>query len=271
MEIDMKMKRFISVLTVLTLMLCACALITFASSEPATEVYVTVVDGEGKLAMAMEKIALRDVDGDGEFTVNDALYCAHDAKFEGGAEAGYSSDEGQYGLYITKLWGTANGGSYGYYINNASAMSLSDKVSSGDTVCAFVYTDTTAWSDTYCYFDRNSVDVKSGETVTLKLCYLGYDENWATVSLPAVGATVTVDGVDTGVKTDAEGNVTLTLTGSGKQVISASGDGVKLVPPVCIAQVEGESGASAVVIAVVVGVLVLAAIVVVPIVRSRKK
>lgn len=44
---------------------------------------------------------------------------------------GYATDTGDYGLYITKLWGTENGGSYGYCLNNAACMSLTDPVVQG--------------------------------------------------------------------------------------------------------------------------------------------
>ena len=52
------------------------------------DVYVTVSDKDGNLALTQEKITVTDVDSDNKLTVNDALYCAHEAKYEGGAAAG---------------------------------------------------------------------------------------------------------------------------------------------------------------------------------------
>ena len=128
---------------------------------------------DGKLVLVLEKIDLSDADGDGTITINDALYLAHEAEFEGGAAAGYASEQSDYGLSLTKLWGCENGGSYGYYVNDASAMSLADPVKDGDRINAFVYTDLKTWSDKYCYFDKASVTAQSGESFSLVLTGAG--------------------------------------------------------------------------------------------------
>lgn len=266
-NLNNRMKRTISLLISVALVLCACALFTFASSEPGTGVYVTVSDGEGKLALALEKVTVTDVDGDGALTINDALYCAHEASYEGGAAAGYASEQSSWGLSLTKLWGVVNGGAYGYYVNNSSAMGLADTVKSGDVISAFVYTDATTWSDKYCYFDQNFVTAEKGDEITLKLCCAGYDANWSPISEPLEGASITVNGVDTGVKTDAEGNATIKLESSGKLTVSATSESVRLVPPVCI--VEAES-AFPIAVVVVIGAVVLVAAVAIPLAVSRK-
>ena len=210
-------------------------------ADEATNVYVTISDENGKPVVFYEKIAVSDIDGDGAITINDALYCAHEAKYEGGAAAGYASSNSEYGISLNKLWGTANGGAYGYYVNNQSAMSLSDTLKEGDHLQAYVYTDLVFWSDTYSFFDINAKKIDKGEEITLSLSTVGFDENWAPVSSVLSGATIIVNGKATDIVTDEEGKFTLSFEESGKYKISAEKDGVALVPPVAVITVKGES------------------------------
>ncbi len=197
------------------------------------DVYVTVSDKDGNLALTQEKITVTDVDSDNKLTVNDALYCAHEAKYEGGAAAGYASVESDYGLSLTKLWGTDNGGSYGYFINNVSAMGLTDEIKAGDYLNAFLYTDLVTWSDTYCFFDVNTKDVNVGDTVTLTLSAIEYDADYNPITVPVADADITINGKTTEYKTDAEGKATIQLDTEGNTIISASSTKMTLVPPVC--------------------------------------
>ncbi len=230
------MKKFLSILLTATLLFSLCGLTAAAADSAA--VYVTIADSTGKLALVQEKITVTDIDADGALTINDALACAHDAKFEGGAAAGYCSATGDYGLSMTKLWGVENGGSYGYYLNNASAWSLTDPVKDGDFLNAFVYTDLTAWSDTYCFFDANTAAATAGDTVELTLSAAGYDAEYKPITVPVEGAVITVNGAATEYKTDAQGKVTVKLDTAGEAVISAVSDAKTLVPPVCVATVS---------------------------------
>ena len=235
----MKIKKTIALVLMLAVAAFSCSLAASATAETA-EVYVTIANGE--VVLAQEAVAVTDIDADGALTINDALYCAHEAKFEGGAAAGYGSAMSDWGLSLTKLWGVENGGSYGYYVNNTSAMGLADPVNNGDYINAFVYSDLTTWSDTYCYFDVNTVSANAGEAVTLKLLAAGYDANWNPVETPVAGASITINGVDTGVVTDDAGQAVVTLNESG--VISAVSSSQVLVPPVCVAAVEGAQTSS---------------------------
>lgn len=230
----------------LVLMLACGMLGIFALAETETiDVYITVADENGNVALAMEKISVSDTDGDGAITVNDALYAAHEAKFEGGAEAGYKSYEGAYGLAIEMLWGVNNGGAYGYYVNNASAMSLADTVKSGDLINAFIYTDLTAWSDTYCFFDVNTASAEAGTEFTLVLSAAGYDESLNPITVPVENAVITVNGTATEFKTDSDGCAAITVDTAGTYIISATSDSAALVPPVCVVTVvESEADSS---------------------------
>lgn len=232
------MNRLISML-VAALLVCGCVGLVAcdtAEREPENAVYVTVANGE--LVLTRKAVSLSDADGDGATTINDALMLAHDAAYEGGAAAGYQASESEWGLSLYKLWGVENGGSYGYRLNDGTAMSLVDPVEVGDHVYAYVYTDLSAWSDVYSNFDVSVAEVARGEALTLTLTYAGYDADWNPVTLPVADATVTVDGKATAYKTDADGKVTLTLDKKGEFVISATSEELTLVPPVCVATVK---------------------------------
>jgi hypothetical protein len=225
-----KMKKILIAAAVL-LLAAFCAVYVSAADSPVA--YVTIADADGALAVAQEPVSLSDVDRDGQITINDALILAHDEFYDGGAVEGYASGKSEYGLSMTKLWGSENGGSYGYYVNGAAAWALDDPVADGDYVDAFVYTDLETWSDMYCFFEQR---VLSGETVAVTLTGAGYDENWNPVSVPVEGAEITVDGVKTGVFTDENGQAVVTLEKKeGRTVISAVSDSMTLVPPAAVA------------------------------------
>ena len=228
------MKKFLSVSLVAMMLLGMFCIPAFAEdTQPAADatVYVTIAC-KGSLVVTQEAITVKDINSDGKLTIDEALYSAHEAKYEGGAAAGYSSANTEYGLSMTKLWGDTSGG-FGYYLNNTSAWSLADTVKEGDCVSAFVYSDLTAWSDKYCFFDKNTATCEKGDAITLTLSYAGYDAEWNPVVLPVEGATITIDGATTEYKTDAEGKATITLNKAGDVVISATSDTQTLVPPVC--------------------------------------
>lgn len=232
------MKRIATAL-ICTLGLTLCAPCVSAADAPL--VTVTIADAEGNLALTQEAVSVTDTDGDGALTINDALYLAHEAGYEGGAAAGYASAQTDYGLSLLKLWGAENGSSYGYYVNSSSAMSLSDPVSDGDCIDAFVYTDLTAWSDTYCFFDVRTLEADAGSVIILTLSAASYDENWNPITVPVADAVITLNGEETAYQTDAEGKVTFSVPAGGDYVISAVSDTMTLVPPCCVAAVTGSS------------------------------
>ena len=230
------MKKVLSVVMIMLLcaaFLCSCGKKEETPEEPAgTKVFVTIAS-EGELVL-YEEISVTDADKDGTVTLCDALYCAHDKKYDGGAAAGYLAENTDFGLSIFKLWGVENGGSYGFYLNNAFVDTLLAPIAEGDMVSAYSYSDLTGWSDVFSYFDKAKAET-SGE-ITLTLTYIGYDENWNTVNIPAANVGITVDGEATEFITDENGVVTLTLT-KGEHIVSAYTDAMTLVPPVCIVTV----------------------------------
>ncbi|MBQ8786685.1 MAG: hypothetical protein IJZ61_03520 [Oscillospiraceae bacterium] len=236
------MKKFIAAVSAIALTFST-AFTAFAAET--VDVYVTISDGTGALPVTQEKITVTDVDADGALTINDALFAAHEAKYDGGAEAGFDSSETEYGLSLNKLWGVENGGSYGYYKNNTSAMSLSDTIVDGDYITAYAYSDLTAWSDAYCWFDIDSAELETGAEMALALSYAGYDADWNPVTLFASDAVITINGEKTSYTTDSQGKVEIKFDEEGEYIISAVSDTQTLVPPVCKVKVTAASSDSA--------------------------
>ena len=231
------MKKLLTIVLALALVL---ALSVPALANDGFVVYVSIANGD--LVLTREAVSVVDIDGDDTITINDALYCAHNCYFEGGAEAGYEATEGEWGLGLTKLWGVENGGSYGYYVNGVSAWSLTDPLQEKDHVYAFIYTDTETWSDAFSFFDQDWVETVPSVPVELTLSYAGFDDDWNSVTLPVEGAEILIDGEPTGVFTDAEGKATVFFNTPGKAVVSAKSESMTLVPPVCVADVGTPAG-----------------------------
>ena len=213
----------------------------YAADTESVDVYVTISDGSATPVLIQKPVTVTDTDNDGALTINDALYIAHEDYFTGGAAAGYASGEGQYGLELRKLWGLDHGIDYGYYVDNKGANGLRDTVSDNNQIYAFAYTDRTAFSDTYSWFDKIKTDAKQGDEIELTLSHIGYAADWSPLTLPVEGAVITVNGNDTEYKTDAEGKVKIKLDTAGEDIISAKSDSLILVPPVCVANVAADS------------------------------
>lgn len=241
------MKKLLIPVLVIALLAVGGATAVFAEQSeqaPASvEVFVTIASAE-KLVLVNEKITVTDADGDGKLTVNDALFCAHEAKFEGGAQAGYASEPTQYGLSLVRLWGVVHPNGYGYFVDHTSAMSLADPVSDGSRIDVFMYRDGVKWSDVYCYFDQAAVSTEQPGEVTLTLTAIVYDETYQPVAVPVVGAVVTVNGTAVDVHTDEDGKATLSFEKGGSYLVSAYAEGETiLVPPACVVTVRKEADA----------------------------
>ena len=219
------MKKLIALSIAVTLTLCAMAC--------AEEMAVVVSDDTGALVYCDSALEVTDANDDGKLTIYDALYAAHETGYAGGAEAGMSAEDQGYGLSLTKLWGIENGGSYGYYVNNASAMSLDDEITAGSYIRAYAYTDLENWSDTYTAFDVNKAEITSGESLTLTLTSIDWEGSCA----PVTNAEITLDGEPVGIVTDANGVAVVELDQAGDHTISASSDAITMVAPVCFVSV----------------------------------
>lgn len=209
-------------------------LISPAPSDGA-EVYVTI-SRMGELVAAQAAVFVTDIDEDGVLTVNDALCCAHESLYEGGAESGYAAVDSDWGVSLTMLWGDVSG-NYGYWLNNESCWSLNDVVDDGDYLTAFVYADAETWSDAYSYFNMNAAEVAVGDVLELTLTYnSGYDADWNFLYAPCAGAVVT-DGSSEYVSDD-NGKVSVSFDKAGTYTLTASSESATLVPPVCTVTVR---------------------------------
>ena len=269
-KLNRRLRAMVAVLAAALLTLTGCISAMAEAQPEGTNVRVTIVGENGQVVMAAKEIAVTDADSDGALTIDDALYAAHEAAYNGGAAAGYSTAMTDYGKSLTKLWGVENGGSYGYYVNDASAFSMDDPVKDGDYICAFVYTDLTGFSDAYSYFDVKSANVKAGEEVRLTLSYISFDENWNPVVNPLAGAVITVDGKETDIVTGDDGSAAVSA-GNGEHVISAATNGLVIVPPVCVLTAASAGLATGWYIVIAAAAVILIAAVVLVIVKSKKK
>ena len=133
-----------------------------------------LADAKDGTAMAERDVTVKDLDSNGILTYDEALAAAHDAYYEGGAEAGYASEDSQYGLSLKKLWGDTSG-AFGYWLNDTSCNSLSDEVKADDDLTAFVYKDQSAWSDSYTRFGQKEYQATAGKAFTVSVDKASYD------------------------------------------------------------------------------------------------
>ena len=239
------MKKIIAVLLSVLLVLSVGML--FVSADDAAnsvDVHVTIVDEKSEFAVAYETVTVTDIDNDEALTVNDALYAAHEQFYDGGAAAGYATETTKWGLSLMKLWGVANGGSYGYLVNNAFAWSLTDPVKADDYIVAFIYTDTKDFSDVYTYFEPQYIEEESTTiAVELTMMKTGFDAEGKPYTEPVSGAEITLDGQKNKVVTDAEGKASF-YYGYGdpngyERLVSAEVKDMRIVPPICLLKATG--------------------------------
>jgi hypothetical protein len=225
------MKKTIAMAAAMLISFSAVSMNVFADDADSTQVYVTITDNNKAFVLNQEPITVTDIDEDGKLTINDALFIAHEEKFDGGAEAGYKTSVSEWGLSLDMLWGIDNKGSYGYYVNDGFSMGLADEIKDGDYIEAFIYPDPKNYNYYYSFFDSKNTDEKDQDSeIDLTLAYytFGADSNLVTNKLE--GAKITINGKETDFVTDADGKVTVKLTEAGKNVISAVSDSVDIVP-----------------------------------------
>lgn len=151
------MKKLTSFLLTLCMILSIAPASVFADTTEFNSITVNVTIAQNgqfvtgnDVKIAHIPIEVADRNKDSKYDIDEVLYATHESYYEGGAASGYASAETEYGLSLAKLWGDESG-SFGYYVNNSSAWSLGDAVEDGDHVYAFIYQDTTGWSDEYSF------------------------------------------------------------------------------------------------------------------------
>lgn len=236
------MKKTIAMAAAMLISFSAVSMNVFADDADSTQVYVTITDNNKAFVLNQEPITVTDIDKDGKLTINDALFIAHEEKFDGGAEAGYKTSVGQWGLGLDMLWGIDNKGSYGYYVNDSFSMGLADEIKDGDYIEAFIYPDPKDYNYFYSFFDAKNTDEKEQDSeIDLTLAYYTFGADGTLVTNKLEGAKITINGKETDFVTDADGKVTVKLTEAGKNAISAVSDSVEIVPPSYLVNVKGEA------------------------------
>ena len=231
-----KVLKLLSLFALICILANTFAVVGFASDS--AEVNVTIANN-GAPVVYNAPVTVTDVDGDNSLTINDALIIAHTEYYSEGAK-GYETATTQYGLGIKKLWGNTNNGSFGYYVNDASAWSLTDALKDGDNLYAFCYKDAASYSDKYSYFNIKSlVGTEASDSYEITLKMQGYDESWNPVELPVANAVITLDGVDTDFVTDENGVASITINDEYKHIISARPTDDSLIITPAVIEVKG--------------------------------
>lgn len=210
-----------------------------ADVKPADSAKINItISDKGNVVVALKSVLVEDRNKDGILNVDEALYAAHQAAYNGGAEAGYASAVTEYGNMITKLWGDTSG-AYGYWLNNVSCMSLDDTVKAGDHLVAFVYKDGTTWSDIYTTFDKTTYTT-SDSIAKVSLKQAGYDENWNTVFSSLTGAEIRVydenmNLMEAGYQITelGDGQYGVAFAKSGNYILIGTKEEANTVPAVC--------------------------------------
>lgn len=256
------MKKILTLLlAVLTVLLCTVSVFATGETAPAkADVFVSISDDKGEIVLANVPVVVKDKDGDGVLTVNDALIAAHEEYCKNGYA--YSTVYGA--AEITKLWNIENA-DYGCILNGASAWSLVDFIADEDYIHAFVYTDKVFGSDAISYFTKSTGEFKNGKE-TMKLFAYSYTEDGNLLSRPVAGAIITVNGKETSIKTAENGEFTITLADlemDQKNIVSAKTKDFVMVPPIFTATIgEVSSNRMASVSGIIIVIVVIAVLLV---------
>ena len=210
------------------------------ASQSEITVYVSISD-KGDLVLKQKSVEVTDTDADGALTISDALYCAHEKYYKGGAEAGYAASIGQYGLGVDKLWGDTSY-NFGYYHNDLSAYGADEVIADGDYINAWIYIDGETYSDKYTFFNSHKIGVRNGASKKVKLSYAAFDENWNPVVYPLTNTRLVINEKDTDYITDEKGKVTLEFEKAGSYFVSAVNSNDTIVPPTCLIFVQPKKG-----------------------------
>ena len=228
----MNKKKIISAICGAALAVSAAVPALSASAAEGDFIQITVgISNAGSVEVPNNDLIVYDRDNDGKYTIDEALYCAHEMYYSGGT-AGYATEQSDWGLSLKTLWGVTNGGSYGYYVNDTMAMGLTDELKSGDYLYAYVFKDTASFADKYSYFNIKEASVKSGEALEVTLNAVLFDEKWQPYTAPIKNARITLDNSDSSFVTDENGKVHLNLEVTGDHVISAKSDDLVLAAPI---------------------------------------
>ena len=210
--------------------------VAFADDEVSAEVTFTMsnkgllASAKDGTAVAEKPVTVTDLDKDGHLTYDEALVAAHNAYFEGGAEAGYALGSGQYGPYVSKLWGVDTSNTL-FMTNDEGLPSgvTMDEVKAGDSLYVSINADDAYYADWYSKFSEKNIEATDADDITVTLTgHLGMaftEEDMQFVPLEGVkiglwknGAFEAIEGAVTG----ADGKATFKLA-AGEYILTAKG------------------------------------------------
>lgn len=215
------MKKILSLLLTVTLLFTLSPTV-LANDYPSVTAYVSIskygefVSDENGMTMVAVPVTLQ---GKQAYDLNDVFTSLHNQY----CPDGYSSAEGDYGAYITKLWNDESE-NFSYQVNSGSetVMGLTHQIEDGDYVDASINQNWYPDTEAYTRFDTYKKEILIGESTELILSQVGYDENWNTVFSPCTDATITINGDYTQYTTDSDGKAILSFDEAGTFIISAS-------------------------------------------------
>lgn len=238
------MKKTISLILSIFMLIGALGMTALAQENDinAVEVYVTVskhgeiVTDKSNNAVAMAPVGLS---GEETYDLDDVFLAVHDALYEEGT-AGYETDTGDYGLYVSKFWGDTSG-NFTYQVNFGSenVWGPTHEIEDGDYVEFCINKNSYPDTEVYTRFDTAKIDIYVEETVDLVLSQANYTADGMSF-FECPDATITINGLTTEYMTDADGKVSIEFGTPGKHVVSAiktKNLGEEIVPaieaPVC--------------------------------------
>lgn len=226
----------------------SCTITVNDPNELKAKVTFTIATG-GTLKLVSENVTVTDINSDGMLSYDEALIAVHNAYYPGGAEAGYATLPGSFGIQVGKIWGVGDGNfANAMFYNNDVALQMNvgeSYVQEGDRLYACSLKYETNWYDVYTYFDVTTKTVYNGEEFTLKLSgssYMGgavlFDD--LQIGTWSDGAFAPISGKSF----DSNGNVTLSFAKAGTYVVTAEGEYydngnlTPIMPPVCVVTVK---------------------------------
>ena len=218
------------------------------SNEYSEDVLVSIAD-KGSIELSYAPVNVSDRNGDGAIDIDEVMYAAHDKYYEGGAVKGYASAAGDYGAYITRLWGDESG-NFGYFVDNKMSMGLDDTVGEGQHVYAYVNANAYPNNDAYAYFDDADIDAEQYVKTTVKLiAQNGYDENWSPkfegyekAALKAYSADLKTAVADFKAVSLGNGEYSVSFSHAGDYLIVATAENNAIIPAVCRVSVKAADG-----------------------------
>ena len=176
--------------------------------------FVTDKNGE---AVAMVPVSLQSQE---LYTLDDVFAEVHNVLYPEGSE-GYETAEGDYGLYVTRFWGDTSG-NFTYQVNFGAeeVWGPTHQVEDGDyaefCINKSFYPDT----ELYTRFDKPNAEACVSETLELRLEQGEFTAEGMSF-FPCSDAAVTINGEETQIITDTDGNAELVFDGVGRYIVSA--------------------------------------------------